>query len=124
MVLEDYFDFTDYAEFGEIRIQGHRIWMHDILVEHLDNGLDARQLLERFHTLNMEKIYACLLYFETNREAMMTMLDGYKTYQEESYQKALREGRVLTLEMLRSRVEDGTFPPPLRNQIFHLSISK
>ena len=45
MQLEDYFDFTDYEQHGEIRIQGHRIWMHNVLEEYLRHGLMQRLLL-------------------------------------------------------------------------------
>ncbi len=80
MVLEDYFDFKDYAEFGEIRIEGHRIWMHNILGLYLDDGLDARQIYEWYPTLTPEKIDACLRYYDANRDAMDKMMIDYREF--------------------------------------------
>lgn len=81
MRLEDYFDFTDYEKYGEIRVQGHRIWLHDVLVEYLKKGLTApQQLLERFPTLDMEQILACLLYYHANQLAMDRMVANYLEY--------------------------------------------
>ena len=75
MQLEDYFDFTNYAEFDEIRIEGHRIWLHDVFTEYLHNGRKTpEQLLERFPSLDMPKVLACLLYYHTHREAMDKMV--------------------------------------------------
>lgn len=81
MQLEDYFDFTDYEKHGEIRIQGHRIWMHDFLMEYLQNGTTTPLALrERFDTLSMEEILACMLYYHANEQAMDRMLDNYIEY--------------------------------------------
>jgi uncharacterized protein (DUF433 family) len=81
MQLEDYFDFTDYEKHGEIRIQGHRIWMHDVLFEYLRNGLTTpQQLLDRFPSLDVPTVLACLLYYHTHQAAMDKMLDDYLEY--------------------------------------------
>ncbi len=81
MQLEDFFDFTDYEQHGEIRIQGNRIWMHDVLYEYLRNGLTTpQQLLERFPSLDMPKVLACLLYYHTHQEAMDKMLTDFLEY--------------------------------------------
>lgn len=75
MQLEDYFDFTQYEKYGEIRVQGHRIYMHHLLSAYLKGGCDTPQLLlDRFPSLDMEKVLACLLYYHTHREAMDKMV--------------------------------------------------
>ena len=67
MLLEDYFDFSDPRE---IRIQDHRIWLHDVLFEYIFREKTPKELLERFPSLTLEKIHACLLYYHHNKEAM------------------------------------------------------
>lgn len=67
MQLEDYFEFD---ASGEIRIQGHRVWMHDVLFEYIYREKTPKELVERFDTLNMEKILACLLYYHQHKEPL------------------------------------------------------
>jgi uncharacterized protein (DUF433 family) len=87
MRLEDYFDFSDFEHHGEVRVQGHRIWLHDVLFEYVGNGLSTpQQLLERFPTLAMDEVLACLLYYHANREMMDSMLANYLEYRERSRQ--------------------------------------
>jgi uncharacterized protein (DUF433 family) len=76
-VLEDYFDFS---EPEEIRIQGHRVWLHNVLYEYLYNQLTVEQLVDRFQTLNVEKVLACLLYYHRNKEMMDKHLTDYLEY--------------------------------------------
>jgi uncharacterized protein (DUF433 family) len=81
MQLEDFFDFTDYEAHGEIQIAGQRIWMHDVLNEYVRGGLTTpQQLLDRFPSLDMSKILACLLYYHTHQKAMDRMLVEYEEY--------------------------------------------
>jgi uncharacterized protein (DUF433 family) len=81
MQLEDYFDFTDYEKHGEIRIREHRIWLHDVLVEYLKHGLTTpQQLHDRFPTLGMDEVLACLLYYHANQPAMDRMVENYLDY--------------------------------------------
>ncbi len=60
MQLEDYLDFLAP---NDIRIKGHRIGIESLLYEYLYNEKTPQELLTRFPTLNLEKIYAALLYY-------------------------------------------------------------
>jgi uncharacterized protein (DUF433 family) len=60
MQLEDYFDFLTP---NDIRLKGHRIGIESVLYEYLHNEKTPHEILERFPTLNLEKIYATLLYY-------------------------------------------------------------
>jgi uncharacterized protein (DUF433 family) len=92
MQLEDFFDFTDYEEHGEIRIQGNRIWMHNVLYEYLRNGLTTpQQLLDRFPSLDMPKVLACLLYYHTHQETMDKMLADLLEWGRQMREKQRRE---------------------------------
>lgn len=68
MQVEDYLELDDP---DGIRIKGHRIWLLHLLYEVVFHGMGPEGLLERFPTLNREKIYAALLYVEQHREAVM-----------------------------------------------------
>jgi uncharacterized protein (DUF433 family) len=81
MQLEDYFDFTDYEKDGEIRIEGHRIYMHNFLVEYLKNGVTTLEALrERYPSLRIDEILACQLYYHTHQAEMDQMLESYLEY--------------------------------------------
>ena len=64
MQFEEYFDFVSP---DEIRIKGHRITIDDVLYEYIHNAMTPEKLAERFPTLNLEKIYATLLYYARNQ---------------------------------------------------------
>jgi uncharacterized protein (DUF433 family) len=71
-------DFGEYIDLGDPdgpKLVGHRIWLYNVLFEHLFNGRRADQIVECFPTLSMEKVYACLLYFERNKAACRAMVD-------------------------------------------------
>ena len=67
MQIEDYFEFVSPQE---IRLKGHRIWIENILYEHIHNAQRPDELAQRFPTLTLEQIYAALLYYEQNQTAM------------------------------------------------------
>jgi uncharacterized protein (DUF433 family) len=104
MIVEDYFDLND-ADGG--RIKGHRIWFNDLLYEIVNNHLNAEQLFERFPTLNMEKIYAFLLYFERNKAALTKQLEEDLGRQRRNHEAHAEEGRAWMAE-LRRRVADAS----------------
>jgi uncharacterized protein (DUF433 family) len=82
-VLEDYFDFS---EPEEIRIQGHRVWLHHVLFDYL-RGATFEKLCADFDTLSKDKILACLLYYHRNQEAM----DKYLAELRELFQRQREE---------------------------------
>ena len=83
-VLEDYFDFS---EPGEIRIQGHRVWLHQVLYEYVIHRLTLEELALRFASLSMDELLACLLYYFRNRKAMDDHLAEYMDYWRRSRQE-------------------------------------
>ncbi len=65
--LEDYFDFSSP---DEIRIQGHRIWIEHVLYEYIHRSRTAEQIAQHFETLTLDEIYATILYYLRNKEAV------------------------------------------------------
>jgi uncharacterized protein (DUF433 family) len=86
-ILEDYFDFS---EPEEIRVQGHRVWLHHVLFDYL-RGTTFEKLCEHFHTLSKDQILACLLYYHCNQQAMDEYLadldELFRRQREESERK-------------------------------------
>jgi uncharacterized protein (DUF433 family) len=65
--LEDYFDFLGE---DDIRIRGHRVGIEHVLYEHINRGKTPEEIVELFPSLNLEKIYATILYYHRNKPAV------------------------------------------------------
>jgi uncharacterized protein (DUF433 family) len=74
MKIEDYFDFL---EPNDIRIKRHRIGIESILFEYIHNSLVPEEILDRFPTLNLEQIYATILYYQHNKQQIEKYLDEW-----------------------------------------------
>ena len=84
MQLNDYFEFITPLD---IRIKGHRIGIDDVLTYHFQ-GLTPQQIAERLPTLSMEKIDACLTYYERNKPAMDEYMSKLAAQRERRFQEA------------------------------------
>jgi uncharacterized protein (DUF433 family) len=67
MNLEEYFDFL---RPDDIRLKGARIGIESILYEYLHRGRTPEEIATRFHTLTLEQVYATILYYLRNKEAV------------------------------------------------------
>ena len=70
MELETYFEFLAP---DDIRIKGTRIGIESVLYEYIHRGQTPEDIARRFHTLDLEQVYATILYYLRNR----TQLDTY-----------------------------------------------
>jgi uncharacterized protein (DUF433 family) len=70
MQIEDYFDFLAP---DDIRIKGHRIGIETVLDEYLRRGRRPEDIAASYPSLSLEEVYATVLYYLRNREA----IDGY-----------------------------------------------
>jgi len=106
MQLEDYFDFSDYEKYGEIRIQGHRLLMQDILFAYLRGGhTTPQELLERFPSMTMDEILAVLLYHHTHEAEMVKMLDDVEEWAQQQREKQKLEHPEWYARIQKARAE-------------------
>jgi uncharacterized protein (DUF433 family) len=84
MNLEDYFE---EAAPGDIRIKGHRIGIESILYEYLERRRSPEQIARTFPSLELDQIYATILYYLRNREAV----DAYLRNLEEHERRMVEE---------------------------------
>ena len=80
MELENYFDFIAP---GDIRLKGSRIGIETILSEYIDCSRSPEEIAQTYTTLTLEQVYATILYYLHNQEAisayMINWLEhGYK----------------------------------------------
>jgi len=93
MQLEDYFEFekfdTKFGEVERIRIKGTRIRI-EVVIEDFNEGMEPRQIQEQYPTLNLEQVYATIVYYlhnkaqvdEYNRHGEAVAEAYYREYQE------------------------------------------
>lgn len=67
MQLEDYFNFLAP---NDIRIKGHRIGIESVLYEYIHRSQTPEEIADRFPTLTLEEIYATILYYLHNKQAI------------------------------------------------------
>lgn len=105
MEPEDYFDF--YPN-GVMRLKGHRIDLEHVVYEY-NHGMGMPELLERFPSLNQEKIQACLDYYLAHKEKIDQDIERWREEDELAYQKQQSDPRVIALkkkmEVARKRLE-------------------
>ena len=71
MQLEDYFDFLTP---DDIRIHGSRIGIESVLYEYIHHAQTPEEIARRFDSLSLDEVYATILYYLRNREAVSDYL--------------------------------------------------
>jgi uncharacterized protein (DUF433 family) len=102
MQLEDYFDFLAP---DDIRIKGHRIGIESVLYEYLYNEKTPQEILARFPTLNLEKIYATLLYYHHYQDKMDQYLADWLEFGQRMREEQRRNPSPTTLRLRKIRAE-------------------
>jgi uncharacterized protein (DUF433 family) len=74
MQLEDYFNFLAP---DDIRLKGSRIGIESVLLEFIHREKTPDEIVQRFPTLSLEQVYACILYYLHNKEAMDAYITDY-----------------------------------------------
>ena len=85
MNLEDYFDFLAP---DDIRLKGTRVGIESVLYEYVHREQTAEAIVRRFPTLTLDQVYAAILYYLRNRQAMDAYLAdwlewGYRVREEQ-----------------------------------------
>jgi prevent-host-death family protein len=80
-VLESYFDFLSS---DDIRIKGTRIGVETVLEDYLE-GASPEEIAARYRNLNLEQVYATLLYYFRNRADVDAYLEAGRAYTEQAW---------------------------------------
>ena len=67
MQLEEYFDFQ---RPDDIRVKGTRIGIETILYDFIHRARSPEQIAQTYPSLNLEQVYATILYYLHNKEAV------------------------------------------------------
>ncbi len=74
MQLEEYFDF--FAS-DDIRIKGTRIGIETILYDFIHRSHAPEEIVSTYPSLSLEQVYATILYYLHNREAVSNYLSHW-----------------------------------------------
>ncbi len=103
MQLEDYFDFLAP---DDIRIKGHRIGIETVLYNFIHRRRSPEQIAAEYPSLMLEEIYATILYYLHNKEAVNQYLADWIEFGE------------------RMRAEQEKNPPPGFREFMKLDAQK
>jgi uncharacterized protein (DUF433 family) len=76
MQLEDYFDFLAP---DDIRLKGHRIGIETVLYEYIHRHQSPEQIAQEYQ-VSLEKVYATILYYLHNQEAVSKYVAEWLEY--------------------------------------------
>jgi uncharacterized protein (DUF433 family) len=110
MQLEDYFLFLAP---DDIRIKGTRIGIESVLYEYIHRSQTPEAIAARFESVTLEQVYATILYYLHNREAVEAYLTDWLNYSREAREEQRRNPppvvrRLLALKEARSQVPTGS----------------
>jgi uncharacterized protein (DUF433 family) len=74
MQLEDYFNFLAP---DDIRLRGSRIGIETILYNFIHRAHTPEEIVQTYPTLSLEQVYATILYYLHNKEAVSAYLANY-----------------------------------------------
>ncbi len=102
MQLEDYFAFL---EPHDIRLQGTRIGIETILYDYIFRARTPEEIEKSYTSLTLDQVYATILYYLRNQEAMDEYLTDWIEYGERMRQdqEANPSPGILRLRELRKK---------------------
>jgi len=80
MRWEDFFEFQAH---DEVKLKGHRIWLHHVVEMYLSGLTDVKQLRDWYPDLDESAVLACLLYYSLHREQVDNYLASMREHAEE-----------------------------------------
>lgn len=94
MQLEDYFDFL--AD-DDIRIKGHRIGIETVLYDYIHNACTPEEIVKRYPTLTLEKVYATILYYLHNKEKVTAYITDWLEWSHKMRKEQAKDPRFIKI---------------------------
>ena len=102
MQLEDYFDFL---ASNDIRLKGHRIGIESVLYEYIHRAQTPEEIATRFPTLNLEQIYATILYYLHNKDQVHAYMTEWVEHGNRMRAEQERHPTPVMLKLRRLKAE-------------------
>ena len=104
MQLEEYFNFITP---NDIRLKGSRIGIETILYEYIYRRQSPEAISQLYPTLTLEQIYATILYFLHNQEAVTQYMADWLNYCKESAKQQDENPPEYILRLRKLKAEKG-----------------
>jgi uncharacterized protein (DUF433 family) len=107
MYLNDFFDFLTP---NDIRLKGTRIGIETVLYEYIHRAQTPEAIARRFPSLTLEQVYASILYYLHNKEAVTAYLADWLEHgrQARAEQERNPPPFVAKLRQLKAEQQDST----------------
>ena len=102
MQIENYFDF--FAE-DDIRIKGTRIGIETVLYEYIHRCQSPEEIENQYASLTLEQVYATILYYWHNQDAVTTYLNRWLDYCLKAEQTQEQNPTPLVQRLLQLKAE-------------------
>ena len=100
--LEDYFNFLGP---DDIRLKGSRIGIETILYEYLFRARTAEEIANIYTSLTLEQVYATILYYLHNKEAVGKYITEWLEWGEEMREEQTRNPPPVTEKLRQFKAE-------------------
>jgi uncharacterized protein (DUF433 family) len=102
MRLEDYFDFL--AE-DDIRLKGTRIGIETILYDFIHRQRSPEAIARAYPSLTLEQVYATILYYLHNKEAVSRYLENWLEWSREMRRQQRKNPSPARQKLLKIKAE-------------------
>jgi uncharacterized protein (DUF433 family) len=102
MKLEEYFDF--FAD-DDIRLKGTRVGIETILYDYIHRQRSPETIANTYPSLTLEQVYATILYYLHNQEAVRKYLTDWLEWSREVRKQQEANPSSLTLKLRKAKAE-------------------
>ncbi|MEL6453984.1 MAG: DUF433 domain-containing protein [Cyanobacteria bacterium J06623_5] len=102
MQLEDYFSFLDP---NDIRIKGTRVGIETVLYDYIFKARTPEEIAQSYGTINLEQVYATILYYLHNKEDVDRYLTDWIEYGDKMRREQEANPSPFTLRMRALKAE-------------------
>ena len=102
MEIEQYFNFLSD---DDIRIAGTRVGIETVLYDYIHRSRTAEQIADTYPSINLEQVYATILYYLQNREKVEAYIVDWIEHGERMRREQAKNPSAVTLRLRRLAAE-------------------
>jgi uncharacterized protein (DUF433 family) len=104
MLLEDYFDFLTE---DDIRLKGTRVGIETVLDDYIHQAQSPESIAQNYPSVTLEQIYATILYYLHNKEAVNKYLEKWIEYCLKSEQEYDKNSPAFVISLRQMKVQSA-----------------
>ncbi|NMF86736.1 DUF433 domain-containing protein [Nodosilinea sp. P-1105] len=106
MQLEDYFDFLAP---DDIRLKGTRVGIETVLYDFIHRCRTPEAIAQSYPSLNLEQVYATILYYLHNQEAVSAYLTDWMEWSHKKREEQRQNPPPQVLKLRQLKAEKAAF---------------